>query len=114
MSVRRFALGSKPGRVEIVADGRVLAAGDAAVEARIDDVAWVAARCQTPAGGFAHTSPLSTGTASPRKEAIVALVRLVEQTRESIETVGHFTNTNRKAAHLSYCDKALEAMKKPS
>jgi hypothetical protein len=106
--------GSMPGRVEIVADGRVLVAGEREVDARIDGAAWVAARCRTTAGGFAHSSPLTIETALSKKDAIATLAPLVEQTREWIETVGRFTNTNRKAAMLTHCDKALEALRPPS
>jgi hypothetical protein len=100
-------------RVEIVVDGRVLAAGENEVETRIDEGAWVAARCRTSAGGFAHTSPITIGTASPKPE-VVALSRLIEQTREWIETTGRFRNAARRAALLSHCDQALEALKRSS
>jgi hypothetical protein len=106
--------GSMSGHLEIVADGRVLAAGENEVETRIDGAAWVAARCRTAAGGFAHTSPIFTGTASPRPEAVAALAGIIEQTREWIETVGRFTNASRKAAMLTHCDKALDALKTAS
>lgn len=104
-------VGSMSGRVEIVANGRVLVAGENEVETRVEEAAWIAARCRDETGGFAHTSPISIGTAAPKPEAEAALARLVEQTRGWIETVGRFTNPNRKAAHLAHCDKALEVLK---
>lgn len=96
---------SAAGRVEIVSNGRLVADGEKEVEAVVNGPGWVAARC-VGAGWFAHTSPVALQ--GPRRDlgAIAALLPLVEQTRDWIQTMGHFANPRRRAALLAYCDSA--------
>jgi hypothetical protein len=101
---------SFPERVEIVANGRVVAAGEGSSEATVDEPAWIAARCYSALGRFAHTSPVAIGTHAPKPDAVVALAKLVEQTREWIEIHGRFENLKRKAALLGNCDAALKKL----
>jgi len=93
-------------RVEIVANGQVFTAGGTDVEAPAPGPGWVAARCHSTAGAFAHTSPVAVGTPSRRPEAVSALGELVQQTRDWVETRGRFTNPKRKQALLARCDEA--------
>ena len=96
---------STAGQVEIVSNGRLLADGGSEVEAVVNEPGWVAARC-FGAGRFAHTSPLALGKPRGDPEAIAALIPLVEQTREWIQSRGHFANPRRKASLLAHCDSA--------
>jgi hypothetical protein len=100
-------VGSSPGSVEIVANGRVVAAGEGGAEVMVEEPAWVAARCQLIEGGFAHTSAAAVGTPEGKPDARSALARCVEQTREWIETHGRFTIPKRKAALIASCEAAL-------
>jgi hypothetical protein len=94
-------------RVEIVANGRVLAAGGTEAEAPAPGPGWVAARCQSAAGAFAHTSPVAAGTSPRKPEAVAAIRELAGRTRDWVESVGRFTNPKRKQALLARCDEAI-------
>ncbi|MGL6096005.1 MAG: CehA/McbA family metallohydrolase, partial [Fimbriiglobus sp.] len=113
--------------LEIVADGRVIAsvkptADDAGIYTATVELdhsptesGWLAARCV--GGGaadslvFAHTSPVVVrvgGKPVPRRAAAIpSLKRAVEQTRDWVETVGHFTDDKWKRHLLELCDAAL-------
>ncbi|MCI0703013.1 MAG: hypothetical protein L0241_18195 [Planctomycetia bacterium] len=96
-------------RVEIVANGEVIASGESETEAFIES-GRVAARCTTPGASFAHTSPIAVGSPSRKTEAVAALRTLVEQTREWIDTQGLFANPKRKQSLLDYCDEAIRRL----
>ena len=106
--------GSPTGRIEIVANGRVIAAGEGGAEAVASEPGWVAARCHAAGGGFAHTSPLAVGGGVRKAESLAALIKLVEQTREWIELLGRFANPKRKAALLARCDEAVANLGEPA
>lgn len=103
--------GSPPERVEIVANGRVIASGEGFTEATVDEPAWVVARCYSGLGCFAHTSAMTIGKPAPKPDAVAALTNLVEQAREWITTHGRFGNQKREAALLANCDLALEKLR---
>ena len=102
-------------RLEVVADGRVIAtaaAGQgprwaAAVEfAPPADCGWLAARC-AGGPGFAHTAPVYVGPTPPRDADALSLRRCVEQTRDWVEHDGRFAEEKRKRKLLDLCDQAL-------
>ncbi len=93
--------------VEIVANGQVVATGSGTVEAMVPP-GWVAARCTQPA--FAHTSAVPIGSPVRHAAAVVVLRKLVEQTREWIETQGRFTQPKRKQALLERCAAAMQKL----
>ena len=99
--------GSPPGRVEIVANGRVIADGEGEAECIVGEPAWVAARCHSTLRGFAHTSPREVGSPAREPSAATALIKLVSQTREWIEANSCLGNPKRRAARLANCDSAL-------
>jgi hypothetical protein len=93
-----------------VANGLAFASGTATAEATVSEPGWVAARCPAQ-GGFAHTSPVAVGLVQRRKpEAVTALRKLVEQTREWAETHGRFANPKRKEALLDRCAEAVRKL----
>ncbi|AWM39383.1 hypothetical protein GobsT_23010 [Gemmata obscuriglobus] len=96
-------------RVELVANGAVIAAGDGSAAATLGEPGWVAARV-TGASGFAHTSPIAFGSPARKSEAVSALVALIEQTRDWVETLGRFANPKRKQALLERCDEAAQRL----
>jgi hypothetical protein len=98
-------LRGEPAPVEIVANGQVIASGNGEVEAVIAEPGWVAARC--PRGEFAHTSPIRVGSPPRKPEAVAALRKLIEQTREWVEAQGRFANPRRKQAMLDRCAEAI-------
>jgi hypothetical protein len=88
------------------------------LEARVpgDKSLWLAARCRSADRSvFAHTSPAVIRTGDqplPRQpEAVAALVRSVEATREWVETVGRFANAKRKQNLLDRCGEALAKLR---
>ena len=93
-------------RVEIVANGKVVATGEGHIEAVVEN-GWAAARCYTTKDGFAHTSGVAMSEPTRNPEALTALANLVRQTREWIESNGRFANPKRKASLLACCDEAL-------
>lgn len=77
-----------------------------------DKSLWLAARCRNADGSvFAHTSPAVVRVGDqplPRQpEAVAALVRSVEATREWVENVGRFTIPKGKQNLLDRCSEAL-------
>ncbi len=102
----RSPLGTQ--RVEIVANGEVVASGEHA-EATISAPGWVAARAAGSAG-FAHTSPVVVGSPSRKPDAVAALKGLIEQTQEWIETQGRFVYPKRKQALLDRCAEAVQTL----
>jgi len=100
-------VGSPTEHVEIIANGRRVAFGEGGAEAPVHEAAWVAARCHTADGRFAHTSPVLVGSPAQKPDAVAALAQLVEQTREWIERNGRFANPKRQAALVANCDAAL-------
>jgi hypothetical protein len=113
------ALGSH-GKLEVIANGTVIAAADARpapegthlraeLDAPVPAQGWVAVRWGGDAG-FAHTAPMTVGSPLRKPEAIAALAKLVEQTREWIETVGRFANPKRKQALLDRCAEAVQKL----
>ncbi|AMV23663.1 hypothetical protein VT84_04575 [Gemmata sp. SH-PL17] len=102
----RSPLGTQ--RVEIVANGEVVASGEHA-EATISAPGWVTARAAGSAG-FAHTSPVVVGSPSRKPDAVAALKGLIEQTQEWIETQGRFVYPKRKQALLDRCAEAAQKL----
>ncbi len=96
-------------RVEIVVNGQVVTSGAGAAEAVAAEPGWVAARCPAQ-GEFAHTSPLAVGEPIRKPDALAALRKLVEQTREWVETAGRFANPKRKQALLDRCAEATRKL----
>ncbi|HVK14535.1 MAG TPA: hypothetical protein VM597_37700 [Gemmataceae bacterium] len=109
-------------RLEIVADGRVIASaaptsGDvttASVSVERPPTGWIAARCVGVVNAdlyphvpvFAHTSPVFLGDA--RQPAAVAAVRRdVEGVRDWVESAGRFAVPKRREALLGLCEAAL-------
>ena len=93
-----------PARVEVVANGQVIASGDGEAEAEFAGPGWVAARCSQ--GAFAHASPLVVDSPPRKTEAVAALRKLVDQTRAWAESHGRFANPKRKQALLDRCAEA--------
>lgn len=101
------------GAVELLRDGAVVGSGDGSAEAVLStaEPGWVAARYTRPGGvGFAHTSPVwlrPGGAALPRRpEAADRLARLVETTREWVETAGRFDHPRARQHLLDLCQAA--------
>jgi hypothetical protein len=97
------------GRVEVVANGRVVASGEDEAEVALTEPGWVAARCSTT-DGFAHTAPVVVGAPARRPEAVAALRKLVELTREWVEVQGRFDNPKRKQALVDRCAEAVRTL----
>jgi hypothetical protein len=93
------------GNVEIVSNGRRIAEGHEAVEALVEGPVWVAARWSS-GGRVAHTSPLVRDGGKADPAACAALLLLVDQTLDWIETTGRFADPRRKAGLLAKCDAA--------
>jgi hypothetical protein len=109
-------------RLEIVLGGRAVATAPAALtegrySARSEilqaaaDPCWVAARCLGGSGTFAHTSPgfvSVSGRPFPRDpDAIAALRRRLERTREWLDQHGRFTEEKWKRHLLEICNQSL-------
>jgi hypothetical protein len=111
------ASGSSPGahgKLEAVANGQVIAPADGVADERgilraeLDmevPAAWVAARWGG-AAGFAHSSPVAVGPAARDPEAVAALVKLIDQTRDWAEQHGRYTNPKRRDQLLARCAEA--------
>jgi hypothetical protein len=102
-------------RLEVVADGRVIATAAASPGPRWAaavefsppaDAGWLAARC-VGGPGFAHTAPVYVGRTSPRDADVLPLRRCIEQTREWVEHDGRFAEDKFKRKLLDLCDQAL-------
>lgn len=96
-------------RVEIVANGTVIATGDGAAEVPLAAPGWVAART-TGAAGVAHTSPVAVGAAGRKPEAVAALRALIDRTRDWVETLGRFANPKRGQALIDRCAEAARKL----
>jgi hypothetical protein len=100
-----------PDRLEIVGAEGVIAGG-VEVSLPAEQSGWFAARCLNADGTVAaHTSPAVIRAGNqplPRRpDAAAALAKLVEATREWVETTGRFENPKRKQALLDRCAEAL-------
>ena len=104
------------GKLEAIANGELIAAADARpapegthlraeLEVEAPARGWVAVRWGGDAG-FAHSSPVTVGEPVRKPEAVAALLRLVEQTREWAGAHGRFDNPRRKQALLDRCVEA--------
>ena len=87
-------------------------AGDSPAEV-VTGAGWVAARCLA-SGGFAHTSPVAVGSPARKPDAVAALRKLVEQTREWADAHGRFANPKRKQALLDRCADAMTTLGGPA
>jgi hypothetical protein len=94
--------------VELVANGEVIAEERATsiAGAAFAGPGWAAARCPLT-GVFAHTSPMAVGGPARDPEAVGALVKLIEQTREWAERHGRYTNPKRREQLLTRCAEAI-------
>lgn len=106
-----------PGRVELVRDGTVVAAGEGSAEVALtaSEPGWLAARWVGPGGaGFAHTSPVwlrPGGAPLPRRPvAVERLARLVDATREWVESAGRFADPRSKPHLLGLCAAAADRL----
>jgi hypothetical protein len=121
------------GKIEILADGEVIATQESAdgmpftatvTAACPDATAWVAARCMTVDGVFrasgpmttpgavfsAHTSPRLLGSAARNPAAVAAVRKLIGQVCEWAERHGRFANPKRKDALLDRCADAARRL----
>lgn len=95
-------------KLEIVADGEVIAAtSDDTIEAPRPACGWVTARCHSTGEGFAHTSPVRVATTPRDPNAVAALCKLIEQTRDWAEHQGRYTNLKRREQLLARCHEAV-------
>ena len=116
-------------RLELIADGRVLAAvmptNDGGVDraeiagvAVPDSASWVTARCQSDRPGwlnptqpvFAHASAIFLGTAASSVPDRTAIAGAIERTRDWIAHEGRFAKPIRQQQHLDRCDAALQSI----
>jgi hypothetical protein len=113
-------------KLEVMANGEVIASTPATAGERftasveVDHTApgWVAARAIGGAGSvlfpdqpaFAHTSPVVIGTPVPLPGAVATLRKLLDQTREWVETQAEFTQEKKKAQHLERIATALSKL----
>jgi hypothetical protein len=99
-------------KVEIVANGEVIAEGSTEVE--IDHPlpagGWVAARCRGPGTVFAHSAPVFVGHPQPEESARLALGEMVRRTRDWVEHDGRFREQRFRDLHLRHCDEALACL----
>ncbi|WP_439627154.1 hypothetical protein [Gemmata sp.] len=71
---------------------------------------WVAARCLSAAGAFAHTPPVAVGPVVRDPEAVAALRKLIEQTRMWAEEHGRYANPTRREQIFARCAEAAAAL----
>jgi hypothetical protein len=107
-------------KVELVCSGEVVATNPAGLDLALPVAGscWLAARCRgVDDEGFAHTSPVvvrvNGSPLSRRPEAVAAVRRAVEETREWVETTGRFANPKAKQHLLELCDEALGRLEAP-
>lgn len=104
-------------RLDIIANGDVIGSiasqfdeeekcYRAELEASFTGPGWVTARCHSTSGAFAHSQPATVGEPSRRPEAIAALAKLVEETRNWIGSTGRFQIAKRKQRLLDLCAEA--------
>jgi len=72
---------------------------------------WVAVRCHSAMGAFAHTSPVAVGAPVRDPSAAAALVKLIEQTREWAEQHGRYVNPKRRDQLLTRCNEAIDKLR---
>ena len=108
-------------RLEVVADGEVLAAAEPTVSntrwaARVElsagrpHAGWLAARTVGRNGGFAHTAPVwvaADGVSPNRAAAVPAVRRAVEAARDWVTDVGRFADPASRDRLLARCQEAL-------
>jgi hypothetical protein len=122
-------------RLEVLADGEVIAASEsvegdrwvATVEVPFTPATsgWVAARCvrvggvfRSPGAAFsAHSSPVAVrvnGKPLPRRpEAVAAVRRAVEETRGWVEVQGRFASPKSRQHLLDLCGEAIGRLEAP-
>ena len=71
---------------------------------------WVAARWGGQVG-FAHSSPVAVGAVTRNAEAVAALVKLIDQTREWAEQHGRYANPKRRDQLLARCAEAAAKLR---
>ena len=114
---RLRAAGRSPGpagKLEVVANGQVVATADGApgekgilraeLEAEVP-AGWAAVRWAGP-GGFAHSSPVAVGPAAREPAAVAALTTLIDQTRDWAGEHGRYANPRRREQLLARCAEA--------
>jgi hypothetical protein len=101
-------------KLELVRDGEVVASAPAGFDVTLPVAGscWLAARCRgLDEAGFAHTSPVLVrvnGAPPPHPaDAVAALRKAVEETREWVEAHGRFANPKAKQHLLDLCGAAL-------
>lgn len=107
------------GRLEVVADGAVVAAAEprerdgkwlafAGLELAAKTSGWVAARVVGDGGAFAHTSAVNLRIAGnlPARGSTAALAAAVGRTREWAESGANFTDQKWRRHLLGVCDAA--------
>ncbi|MCE9566072.1 MAG: hypothetical protein K8U57_28970 [Planctomycetes bacterium] len=93
----------------IIANGKVIAsvAGSETLSATLPESGWVTVRCHSATGTFAHTSPVAVGQPTRDPAAVVALRKLIDQTREWAEQHGRYVNPKRREQLLARCAEAF-------
>lgn len=95
------------GRIELIADGEVIAATDQhKMEFVVPRARWIAARL-SGTQRFVHSSAIALDRGPRDPASCAALRQLVEQTRDWIQSTGRFSNPKRREALLLRCDEAL-------
>ena len=105
-----------PGKLEVVANGKVIATADgmpatgakymqAEMATAVPASGWIAARWGGKQG-FAHTSPVRVGALARQPDAAAAIRRLIDQTREWVEQYGRYTNPKRREQLFARCAEA--------
>jgi hypothetical protein len=109
---RFHASGASPGtqgKLEVVSNGQVIAAAESLAKSELSvpvpAQGWIAARWSGP-DGFAHTSPLVLGPSEREANAVAALRKLIDQTREWAEQHGRYENPKRREQFLARCAEA--------
>jgi hypothetical protein len=104
-----------------VANGKVIATATAQhdpsancyraeLKATPPDAGWIAVRCHSATGTFAHTSPVAVGTPARDPAAVAALRKLIAQTREWAEQHGRYVNPKRREQLLGRCAEASDKL----
>jgi hypothetical protein len=107
-------------KVELVCNGEVVAADPAGLDVTLPvaESCWLAARCRgVDESEFAHSSPVIVrvnGQPLPRRpEAVAAVRRAIEETREWVEEQGRFANPKARQHLLELCDEAARRLEAP-
>ncbi|MBA4187046.1 MAG: hypothetical protein C0467_03420 [Planctomycetaceae bacterium] len=77
---------------------------------RLPDAGWVAVRCHSAMGAFAHTPPVAVGSPIRDPGAVASLRKLIEQTREWAEQHGRYVNSKRRDQLLARCVEAADKL----